>query len=109
MQMTEKKIMARRMFQGASGGRSPESFWKNTNQGNLMPACRNTPADAATSRYQISIMFCSAAPELIIDLEMKPEVQGKAEIASAPIVPQMVVSGMVRNRPPRLEHLLTPV
>ena len=45
----------------------------------------------------------------IIDLETKPEVSGKDEIDSAPTMPQMVVSGMVRNRPPRSVHLRLPV
>ena len=97
------------MFSGGSGGRRPESFWKNTNQGNLMPACRNTPAEAAASRYQTHARCCIPAASEIIDFETKPEVSGNEEIDSAPMMPQTVVSGMVRNRPPRSVHLRLPV
>ena len=37
------------------------------------------------------------------------KLSGKLEIDSAPTIPQMVVSGMVRNRPPRSVHLCLPV
>ena len=60
MQSAAKKIMASRMFHGGSAGRRPESFWKKTNQGNLMPACRKTPAEAAASRYQTTSRCCRA-------------------------------------------------
>ena len=45
----------------------------------------------------------------IIDFEMKPDVSGKAEIDSAPMMPQTQVSGMVRNSPPTSVHLRLPV
>ena len=38
--------MAAAMFQGASFGRSPESFWKNTNHGNLLSMVGPDPADS---------------------------------------------------------------
>ena len=44
--------IAKSIFFGGSLGLNPESFWKKTNQGNLIPACRKTPADAATRRIQ---------------------------------------------------------
>src|SRR5512134_4097076 len=105
MHSAEKNAIARRMFHGGSSGRSPESFWKNTNHGNLMPACRNTPADAAVSSNHTASICPSDAACDTIDLETKPEVSGNDEIASAPIVPQIVVSGIVWNRPPSSEHL----
>jgi hypothetical protein len=40
-----------------------------------------------------------------IDFETKPEVSGNDEIASAPMVPHTVVSGIVWNSPPSSEHL----
>ena len=43
----------------------------------------------------------TAAASEIIDLETKPDVSGKDEIDSAPMMPHSVVTGMVRNRPPR--------
>ena len=97
------------MVRGGSGGRRPLSFWKNTNQGNLMPAWRNTPAEAAMSASQTQSICCSAAEDEIIDLEMNPEVKGKLEMERAPMVPQIIVSGMVRNRPPRSVHFRFPV
>ena len=109
MQSAENSSIASRMFHGGSAGRRPESFWKKTNQGNLMPACRKTPAEAAASRNQTSADAASAAPSEIIDFEMKPEVSGNDEIDSAPMMPQSVVSGMVRNSPPRSVHLRLPV
>ncbi len=45
----------------------------------------------------------------IIDFETKPDVRGNDEIDSAPTMPQMVVSGMVRNSPPSSVHLRLPV
>ena len=42
-------------------------------------------------------------------LVVNPEVSGKPEMASAPIMPHTAVSGMVRNRPPTSEHLFLPV
>ena len=83
------------MFHGGSGGRRPESFWKKTNQGNLMPAWRKTPAEAAVRTIQGRKRWLSAADCEIIDLEMKPEVQGKDEIARAPMMPHHMVTGMV--------------
>src|SRR3990167_4918854 len=109
MQSVEKKSIANRMLSGGSGGRRPESFWKNTNHGNLMPAWRNTPAEPAASRYQTSARCWSAAPSEIIDFEMKPEVSGNDEIESAPTIPQMAVTGIVRNKPPRSLHFRLPV
>ena len=61
------------------------------------------------SASQTQSRCCSAAAEEIIDLEMKPEVAGKLEIERAPMVPQIMVSGMVRNRPPRSVHFRLPV
>ena len=101
--------IAIRMFFGGSGGRSPESFWKNTNQGNLIPACRKTPAEAAVKdSHTISSCPFAAAWE-IKDLEINPEVRGKDEIDSAPMVPHTIVNGMVLKRPPRSVHLRLPV
>ena len=83
------------MFQGASLGRKPESRWKNTNHGNLIPACRNTPADAAVSSIYTHTRPSFAAACDIILLVVKPEVRGKLEMDRAPIMQQSVVSGMV--------------
>src|SRR3989337_2819398 len=104
MHSAAKSTIASRMLSGGSGGRSPESFWKNTNHGNLIPACRNTPAEAAASNSQTTTSWVSAAAWLIIDLLTNPDVSGNAEIDSAPIVPHTVVTGMLWNNPPRLEH-----
>ncbi|EWS62755.1 hypothetical protein Y695_04013 [Hydrogenophaga sp. T4] len=109
MHRKAKKTMAQRMVAGGSAGRRPESFWKKTNQGNLMPACRNTPAEAAVSASHTYSRWPSAADCDTMDLETKPEVSGNEEMASAPMVPQTVVSGMVWNRPPSSEHLRRPV
>src|SRR5262245_53621114 len=108
MQMTAQAIMASCMLVGGSWLRRPESFWKNTNHGNLMPAWRNTPAEAAVSKVQTTTQCCWAAASEIMDLLTKPEVSGKAEIDSAPTMPQMVVTGMVLYRPPRSVHLRLP-
>src|SRR5687767_7858383 len=96
----ENRTMAKRMFQGGSLGRRPESFWKNTNQGNLMPACKKTPAEAAARRNQTAAMCCRPAASEIIDFETNPDVSGNDEMDSAPTIPHAAVSGMVRNRPP---------
>src|SRR3990167_7794300 len=104
MQRNAKTTMAQRMLAGGSAGRRPESFWKNTNHGNLMPACRKTPAEAAVSNSQTHSRCPSSAACDTMDLEIKPEVSGNAEIANAPIVPQAVVRGMEWNRPPNSEH-----
>ena len=73
-----------------------------------MPACRNTPADAAASSSQTTSRCPSSAACATIDLLTKPDVSGNDEIESAPIVPQIIVSGIVRNRPPRSVHLRRP-
>src|SRR3990170_720387 len=109
MHSTEKKIIAARMLCGGSGGRSPESFWKNTNHGNLMPACRNTPAEAAASSSQTTSKCMSTAAWEIMDLLTKPEVSGNEEIESAPMIPHQAVSGMLWKSPPRSVHLRRPV
>src|SRR5690606_39109071 len=101
--------MAARILTGGSLGLSPESFWKNTNQGNLMPACRNTPAEAAAKASHTHIRCRSAAASAIIDFEMKPDVSGNDEMASAPTTPQIQVKGIVRNKPPRSVHFDLPV
>jgi hypothetical protein len=97
------------MFHGGSGGLRPESFWKNTNHGNLIPAWRNTPAEAAASSIQTTNRCPSAAACVIMDLLTKPEVSGNEEMASAPMTPHTVVSGMLRHKPPRSVHLRRPV
>src|SRR5688500_1203644 len=109
MHSAAKSAIARRMFQGGSGGRSPESFWKNTNHGNLMPACRKTPAEAAASSSHTTNRCPSVDAWEIIDLLTNPDVRGNDEIASAPMIPQAVVNGMLRYRPPRSVHLRLPV
>src|SRR5687767_12393991 len=109
MHSAEKSPIASRMFQGGSGGRRPESFWKNTNHGNFMPAWRNTPAEAAARSIQTTKRSASADACEIIDLLTNPEVSGKDEMASAPMMPQPVVNGMLRYRPPRSVHLRRPV
>ncbi len=96
MQIAANSSIAAFMFHGGSFGRIPESFWKNTNHGNLMPACRNTPADAAVRTNHASARWLSAAACVIIDLVTKPEVNGNDEIASAPMMPQYIVIGIVR-------------
>src|SRR3990170_3569427 len=72
MHSAAKSTIASRMLSGGSGGRSPESFWKNTNHGNLIPACRNTPAGAAASASHTHSRGSSPATREIIDLETKP-------------------------------------
>src|SRR5687768_9017827 len=109
MHSAAKNTIARRMFRGGSLGRRPESFWKKTNHGNLMPAWRNTPAEAAEGRSHRSARCCSPAASEIIDFETKPDVSGNAEIERAPMKPQIAVTGMVRNGPPRSVHLRLPV
>src|SRR5688572_29993340 len=104
MQSAAKSNMAARMFHGGSGGRSSESFWKKTNHGNFTPACRKTPAEAAARRYQTTSRWAMPAASEIMDLETKPDVNGNAEIDRAPTMPHTVVTGIVRNRPPRSVH-----
>ena len=41
----------------------------------------------------------------IIDLEIKPDVKGKAEIAKAPMIPHIAVKGIVLYKPPTSVHL----
>ena len=50
-----------------------------------------------------------AASRETMDLETKPEVSGNDEIESAPTIPHIAVSGMVRKSPPRSVHLRLPV
>src|SRR5512134_255610 len=109
MHRNAKATIAQRRLAGGSSGRSPESLWKKTNHGNLMPACRNTPAEAAASSSQTVSRFPSLAACEIIDLDTNPEVSGNEEMDRAPIVPQTVVSGIEWNRPPSSEHLRRPV
>src|SRR3990172_5416322 len=104
MHSAENRSIARRILSGGSGGRRPESFWKKTNQGNLMPAYRNVPAEAAASSSHTANRCPSAAACEIIDLLTNPEVSGKDEIDMAPMTPQAAVNGMLRNRPPRSLH-----
>ena len=96
MQRADSAIMEIFIGVGASSGRRPESFWKKTNHGNLIPACRKTPADAAASANQMTGMCPECAAAVIMLFDTKPEVRGNAEIASAPIVPQMSATGIVR-------------
>ena len=65
-----------------------------------MPACRKTPAEAAASRYHTASRCWMPAASEIIDFDTKPDVRGNDDIDSAPTIPQIVVSGMVRNNPP---------
>src|SRR3990167_4536740 len=109
MDRTAKSAIPSRMLGGGSGGRRPESFWKNTNHGYLIPACRNTPADAAPSSSQTASNCWSPAAWMVSDFDTNPEVSGNDEMDSAPTAPQIVVKGMVRNSPPRSEHLRRPV
>ncbi len=51
----------------------------------------------------------SAAAWEIIDLLMKPDVSGNEDMDSAPMIPQIVVSGMLWKRPPRSVHFRLPV
>ncbi len=57
-----------------------------------------------SSSHTVSRWPSAAACETM-DFETKPEVNGNDEMASAPMVPHTVVSGMVWNRPPSSEHL----
>ncbi len=59
--------------------------------------CQQVPDDRET--------LPPACLKEIIDFDTKPEARGKEEIDNAPTMPQIVVSGMVRNRPPRSVHL----
>lgn len=86
--------IAARRGAGGSGGRMPESFWKNTNHGNLMPACRNTPAEAAVRASHTARRCPSVAACETMDLLTKPEVSGNEEMARAPTMPQAAVSGI---------------
>ena len=60
-----------------------------------MPACKNTPAEAAAKHIQIRKSCSSTAAWAIIDLEIKPDVSGNDEIAKAPTMPQIQVIGML--------------
>ncbi len=73
-----------------------------------MPACKKTPADAAAKANQTKARCASAAPWLIIDFDMKPDVKGKDEIARAPMIPIAAVNGILLNRPPRSVHFRRP-
>ena len=95
MHRNAKKIIAAFMFHGGSGGRRPESFCKKMNQGNLIPACRNTPAEAAASMKYTNTRLSSAAACEIMVLVVKPEVSGNPEMASAPTPPKISVQGIV--------------
>ena len=44
-----------------------------------------------------------------MDLLTNPDVSGNDEMDNAPTMPHVVVSGMLRNRPPRSVHLRLPV
>ena len=68
-------------------------------------SCRNNSSAGVSGGRRAE----SAAAWEIMVLVVKPEVSGKPEIASAPMMPQIVVSGIVRNRPPRSVHLVLPV
>ncbi len=46
---------------------------------------------------------------MIIDFAVNPDVNGKDEIDSAPTIPQMQLTGMVRNSPPKSVHFDLPV
>ena len=74
-----------------------------------MPACRNTPADAAASRNHTTARPCCSAATEISVFVVNPDVSGKLEMASAPMMPHTVVSGMVRKSPPRSEQRVRPV
>ena len=80
---------------GASLGLSPRSTLKNMKKGNLMPACRNTPAEATSSANQAQIKFWLSAEAVMSVLLIKPLVRGTPEIARAPIVPSTIVIGIV--------------
>src|SRR5688500_2409621 len=109
MHSAASRIIAAFMWTGGSGGRRPESLWKNTNQGNLIPPCRNTPAEPAASSTHTAARPDWPAASEIIDLVTKPDVSGKAEMDSAPMMPQTVVNGIDWNRPPSSVHLDLPV
>jgi len=40
---------------------------------------------------------------------MNPDVRGNEDMASAPTIPHVAVTGIVRKRPPRSVHLRFPV
>ena len=94
-QSKDKIIIANLILIGGSGGLSPESFWKKTNHGNLIPAWRKTPADAAANESHITNKCWSAAAWEIIDLVTNPLNRGKAEIDAPPMIQNPVVHGIV--------------
>src|SRR3972149_8880193 len=96
MHSVANNSMARRMFNGGSSGRRPESFWKKTNQGNLIPAYRKVPAEAARSSSHTAYRCPSAAACESMDLLTNPEGSGKAEIEAGPRIPQAAGDGLRR-------------
>ena len=54
-------------------------------------------------------MFSSIAAWEISVLVVKPDVSGKLEIDNAPIMPKIVVIGIVLNNPPKSVHRVNPV
>ena len=97
MHRNDIRIIAHRIVQGGSGGLSPESFWKKTNHGNLMPAWRKTPAEAAVSRNQTMARCPSAALSEIIDFATRYDPQYfhmDPEQARRSIFGEVVASGV---------------
>ncbi len=87
----------------------PESWAKKAKNGILMPAWWNTPADANKSASQTTGCPSSSAATMTMDLETKPENNGKAEMEAAPTMHSPVVTGMDLYSPPSSEPLILPV
>ena len=64
---------------------------------------KQLPAEQPATRPSFA-----AAWEIIV-LVVKPDVSGKPEMASAPMMPQIAVSGIVRNSPPTSVQRFIPV
>ena len=74
-----------------------------------MPACRKTPADAIVKRSHNILSSSYTVACTVRDLDIKPEVRGNADIDSAPMIPQIIVRGIVLYKPPRSVHFVRPV
>ena len=74
-----------------------------------MPAWWRTPAEANINIIQTIVIPPPPAAVIIMDLLTKPLKRGKPEMDAAPIIQNIVVSGMVLYNPPRSVHLIFPV
>ena len=67
-----------------------------------------TPAEAINKTIHTQNMCSSPAAVMIIDLLMKPDSNGNPEIAPAPMMQKIVVSGMDLCKPPSSVAFVVP-